>query len=511
MLKLLIAEDEALERRALKYLITEHYRGQAIELYEAANGRAAVELALERMPEILLIDINMPVIDGLKASEIIKAQCPEVEIIILTAFSQFKYAQKAIQIGVKDYLLKPIGNEDLFNTLDSVIKKVEEKQTNLRRVDILRAGIKQMLPFYEREVIYHLAMGNASWLDNFYACRRLLDIEGHDYTCMVFKGQWEEKIEKIIGLTKTKLQFLSTIIIGNVILDEMILLVFHKGLPQSDLYQRLKGLMAELVLQVKERYGIELYGGLSTIHQPSSMAHESYREAKAMAETQQKQKQPLQQVDHLVIIYQLEKKIFNSLINENLSQALKELDSLLKVLIEQKQRIPSIKAYIEELNVVMKRNVVQFYGKALEGLEDLRLQTDMKCIDNVEKIMGLMERRFQGIINEIKNYKRDHGTQLVETIKEYVMEHYQKEVSLNEVAQHIGLSPYYLSKLFKKIEGENYKDYVIRIRMERAKELLRKKKSIKETALEVGYTDPNYFSRAFKKHTGLSATEFTKL
>ncbi len=77
------------------------------------------------------------------------------------------------------------------------------------------------------------------------------------------------------------------------------------------------------------------------------------------------------------------------------------------------------------------------------------------------------------------------------------------------MAEYIQLSSYYLSKLFKKVEGINFKDYLIKVRMEKAKDLLRKDgKSIKETAIEVGYGDPNYFSRAFKKYVGINASEY---
>jgi two-component system, response regulator YesN len=82
-------------------------------------------------------------------------------------------------------------------------------------------------------------------------------------------------------------------------------------------------------------------------------------------------------------------------------------------------------------------------------------------------------------------------------------------LSLDDVSREVNVSPYYFSKLFKEETGENFIEYLTAIRMEKAKELLSQTgKSMKEICSEVGYTDPNYFSRSFKKNVGVTPTEF---
>ncbi|PUU88849.1 helix-turn-helix transcriptional regulator, partial [Halanaerobium sp.] len=93
-------------------------------------------------------------------------------------------------------------------------------------------------------------------------------------------------------------------------------------------------------------------------------------------------------------------------------------------------------------------------------------------------------------------------------VKDYIDQNYKDDISLEDVAEYISFSKYYLSKLFKEVEGINYKDYLIKVRMEEAKKRLKNGDKIKVVACEVGYSDRNYFSRAFKKYTGISPGKF---
>ena len=101
------------------------------------------------------------------------------------------------------------------------------------------------------------------------------------------------------------------------------------------------------------------------------------------------------------------------------------------------------------------------------------------------------------------------ATNLIAIAKDYIDHNYQNEVSLDETSRQINISPYYFSKLFKEEMGQSFIEYVTGIRMEKAKELLSKTdKSMKEICNEIGYADPNYFSRTFKKNVGFTPTEF---
>lgn len=143
----------------------------------------------------------------------------------------------------------------------------------------------------------------------------------------------------------------------------------------------------------------------------------------------------------------------------------------------------------------------------------------LKPVDDVEFISAINDA-IQKIESSMSNnkaeevdwVKRDRNIKFIDEMKSYILENFTKDITLEQVADHVGLSPDYLGRLFKKIEGQTFTDYLIHLRMEKAKELLDERElSIKQIAYMVGYSDPNYFSRAFKKYVGISATQYERV
>jgi DNA-binding NarL/FixJ family response regulator len=116
-MKIVIADDHALFRDSLRSLLEAH--GLEV-LGEARNGREAVELARKMKPEVLLMDLSMPEMDGLAATKLISADQPEVRVVILTASDEDSKLFEAIKSGAQGYLLKNLESEDFFNLLDGV-------------------------------------------------------------------------------------------------------------------------------------------------------------------------------------------------------------------------------------------------------------------------------------------------------------------------------------------------------------------------------------------------------
>ena len=105
--------------------------------------------------------------------------------------------------------------------------------------------------------------------------------------------------------------------------------------------------------------------------------------------------------------------------------------------------------------------------------------------------------------------KDEHENRLVRRAQEYIQENYRRDLSLDELSKELDISPYYFSKLFKEETGSNFVEYLTNLRMSRAQELLKDERcSMKEICLEVGYSDPNYFSRIFKKNFSVTPTEY---
>ena len=117
MKKILIADDEPIERQVVCKKITSAY-GSEVEVHMAANGLEAVEIFNDKRCDVVILDIAMPGMNGIDAASIIRKQAPQCPIIFLTAFDDFNYAKKAIEIKALDYLLKPTTDEELFATIE---------------------------------------------------------------------------------------------------------------------------------------------------------------------------------------------------------------------------------------------------------------------------------------------------------------------------------------------------------------------------------------------------------
>src|SRR5690554_3076035 len=104
----LLVDDEAIERKVIEKILIEHLPAtHSINVFQAKNGKEAINLCLSESIDIVFMDINMPVMDGLQATQAIKAMDSRIDIIMVSAYDTFDYAKQAIDYGVKAYLLKP--------------------------------------------------------------------------------------------------------------------------------------------------------------------------------------------------------------------------------------------------------------------------------------------------------------------------------------------------------------------------------------------------------------------
>ena len=160
MLRLILADDEQYEREYLEKIIKESYPSLLEIVYKAADGVELMEKLEDYKPHIVLLDIKMPRMDGLNAAEEIRKKYPDIQMIIISAYSDFAYAKQALKLGVTDYLLKPYLDSELQVTLDKVIARAREREDSLALVSYShQTDQKTGFDFYrdwEKDLIWNL-------------------------------------------------------------------------------------------------------------------------------------------------------------------------------------------------------------------------------------------------------------------------------------------------------------------------------------------------------------------
>jgi len=230
MMKLLIADDEYLVIDSLKYIVDRFVRDAEV-VGTAKSGREAIEKAMELKPDIVFMD--MPGIDGMEAIKQIKAIDNDIIFVIITAFEYFNYAKEAINLGVHDYLLKPINRGKVVETLESICTVIAAKREAVQREILLKEKMNKVIPHLEGQFIYsQLFDGNAVKDAAFYEEVFGMRI-GHGYVMMAIVEDMEsrEKQEGIrISLDKQRfydvfsheLKNLCQCLIGPPLLDKVV-------------------------------------------------------------------------------------------------------------------------------------------------------------------------------------------------------------------------------------------------------------------------------------------------
>lgn len=153
MLSLLIAEDEYIVRQGISSLVDfEHF--QITQIKEAENGKEAWALCQNQDFDIILADINMPFLNGIELSQLVKEKSPKTHIIFITGYDRFDYALEALKLGADDYLLKPFSKNDIEDTLEKIIEKIKEEKTHTTLDELVDNSEKKDL---EKKILKHLS------------------------------------------------------------------------------------------------------------------------------------------------------------------------------------------------------------------------------------------------------------------------------------------------------------------------------------------------------------------
>jgi two-component system response regulator YesN len=524
--KLLIVDDEPIERSTLVMLINKYFSD--IEIAgEASNGREAIAKAQELKPDIIFMDIKMPGINGIEAAQAIKAANRKIKVVIVTAYDYFEYAQESLKIGIDDFLLKPVLIENIRESLNRIINKINiEKKQEEFDAGVVRK-IKEIGSYLQNELISSILLRAEEQQINEYF--ELLDIKFvQAYALIVSIGEGKspqyitdgvrKKIfsKRVHEIAEQKLAGMGLRFISAKLNDQLNVLVFTEY-PESSYNLKLFSLNTANKLKdsVEREMGICIDVGIGTATDSVYKLLDSFLEARVALKSAAKNGKAAHFGDLDVNIFQEEypfedeKQLLDKILKGEMEGAMLAAEKLVKWIVSNCKSISEARIKLFEIVIMITRSVV-IYRDVDSSLVNTALHSEN--INNIQAIndIGLyMERLVTDVIRSIDKVKMSGLNSQIASAMEYIKKNYNKDLSLEEVAKAVALSPFYFSKLFKAQVGENFIDYLTRCRMTVAEGMLKEGNcSIKDACYKVGYKDPNYFSKIFRKYFGQSPSEY---
>ena len=491
LLKVFLVEDECVVREGLRDCIDwERYGFEFCG--DAPDGELALPQIRKLRPDILLTDIKMPFMDGLALSKLVCAELPETRIILISGHNDFEFAQEAIEIGVEQYLLKPVTKASLLKTLEDVSRKIDEER---EQKDYLRR-FQQEGPEYEqfarRKFFEQITSGTLRVSEIYEQAKKLqIDIDAEGYTvilltlqsCVIVKGS-------AAGLDEAVRRCLENI----------------ERRCGGDEALAWYAAVSEPVARLSELPGC--YASAHTILSYRHLLPERHVLTADVLQKPQRGTLPaLDEVDASKADPAIIRNFLQTGMREEIPDFVSEylasfgnaLDSML------------FRQYVLlELRFSAIRAAKSFGYSQEEFLRPLTSEQELPADggrETLEKSCAALLRR------AIELREEESGNQYKSMLKRalrYIDQNYTDEtLSLNTVAKAANISPNYFSGVFSQEMGQTFVEYLTEKRMERAKELLRYSgKRSSEVAYEVGYRDPRYFSFLFKKTQGCTPSSY---
>jgi two-component system response regulator YesN len=522
--KVFLVEDEIVVREGIRNNIPWDKSPYSLA-GEAPDGEMALSMIQDIKPDILITDIRMPFIDGLALSRIVKKTLPWIKIIIISGHDEFEYAREAISLGVDEYLLKPVSSRDMRKALDKIAARIDSEKENLNNIEKLKAQVRSSADSLRDR-----------WLSDFMNGRipAVNAIEqGREYGVDLLARSYIVLMAEIVSSGEKEGQLITVKIILKSILEK-----YADSIWFAENEKRFVILLKEMSSNEEE--------SAYAIAQAVKYEVERNTECKVIVGIGSK----AQRIGETVKSFSVARKIVNYSIARGLSliadSSLLSRDEtgfdplplfnidgdmfLTRLKYAAKKDIdPLILEYTEALrNNFAENQMLIFFifgeifvaaSKIVEALGgDIKEITPFSLSqDNLQSITDSWEIFFEKVktlLFAVIEYRDTHTEGRYQSVivkaREYIDRNFSAaDISLYSTASHVGISPNHLSTVFAQETGENFIEYLTRVRIEKAKQLLTET-TMKNADIgcETGFNDPHYFSSIFKKTTGISPREF---
>ncbi|MBP3627579.1 MAG: helix-turn-helix domain-containing protein [Clostridia bacterium] len=464
--KMVIADDEKMISHSLKEMVSRECSD--IDIVDVCNnGEQVINILKQTAIDIVITDIRMPVKDGLEIARYIKEEGLKTSVIVITGYREFEYARKAMEYGCKKIITKPINIDELIETIENIKDSIK---SDISRVYLENEKEQRIRQLYRRA--FFLLVNSNTAIDNL-NIDNLKEMNLNEESCIVvdFFAEGTENLESASSY-ETKWQDMCEIKNDNI--DAYCILEYNDYArffiiaecnSIEEAMQHSQKFADESAILMKSAYGFKVNFKISRFADVRPVSHYNLGE------------------------------IVNTYMNYLLLGCEGKREELLWI-IKSSTDLETIRNFINKVINHIEKSLI---------LDVSDIKARFKTLHSENEMLELLYE----IESKVQN-NPDNDSAIVGVVKNYITNYTGSDYTLKGVADAVAYTPYYLSRVFKNETGENLSAYLLNVRMERAKKLLREKQhNISTIAKMVGFDNASYFSRIFKKQTGMMPKQYS--
>lgn len=510
----LLVDDEALTRKGtLKKLESLQDTVQCVG--EAENGAEALEKIRQLDPDIVITDMNMPVMDGTQLLPLLSENFPGKQVIVISSYKDFEYMHQAIKANAVDYILKPFGKEDIQACILRAIEQIESKSSMTQQI-ISSESQKEAAQYeYDIQLLKNILLGYHTASTRLISNRlsfindthQFILISIHSLDCLDEMDLQSFLTENGFGDLAVFLPNENTPALGCLILF----------VPSGSMLN-VNDFCTQIVQSLIYRYDRELKNllfGISQLHNDISQLHAAFLETVNALNTKRLSDNfcyyfyAPSTVETTPIVWPEREEFLFRLESGMAEEVSRLLNDLFLYFSGMQATLSDIKYYYFQLSYQAQSIMSQYMEQVKSDSSSLSMQNMLNTMFTLEELQRYFSQFFLNIANILKDCNVYANNDAVEKVKIYVQKNYRNDLTMEFISSLLYMNRSYLSHLFKERTGEKFVDYLNNVRIEKAKALLKDtEKKMYAIAKAVGYDNIKYFFRIFKKKTGMTPEQF---
>lgn len=516
MFNILVTDDEQIVIDSLSFIINKNFPDSA-KIFTALSGTEAIEIVMKENIDILFMDINMPGLSGLETASVITKLKPNIVFVILSAFDRFQYAQEAINLGAYKYITKPVNRNVVIETIRGAMDLVDKNKGKLSADKELQQKLDLVSPMIENDFIYACIFNNdksidlKAYMDYFnisesawvFACFEFPHINSENQYSMYMK------IHELMNQDQRCL--VSSFMMNRIV-------VFFPIMSINPDYEELKEQLKKLYTNLSFNISNGIRTGVSSITSDKTQLQNSYNEALSVLNKVDSAggilfagTDAIEDKKAKVASSEFKTQIINKLTVGDSSGVKTFLELYTSDLLSAGFSLDIIKNKFFELMATAKNTAKEVVREFESETFDNAFAT-LSSENDILRLKDFTQKMLFECCFAISTKTTQKNNPSIQKVCDYVDTHLQEDISLEQMADYINVSSFYLSKLFKEEKGVTFINFISDKRLEKARQMLEETElSIKEITAEVGYNDQNYFSRIFKNKYGVSPKEYRKV